>query len=620
MTSTVFKALIFSLTLCAAAISHAAEPNYDDLIQESLLLRNNGDFPQSEARLRQALPLANETNELAYLLAMVVAFQDRFDESISILDSALRIYPDDIQLLIGKARVLSFQGLYPESIDFVGQALALDANNIEALNLKARVYYYQQRHDDARTQYNAVLALAPSNSEAIAGLNDVELAAQASASLDRSSSGTPAYNTTNMAQLNYDQLIQESLRLRNNGEFLQSEEALKIALPLANETNEVSFLLAMVIAFQERFIEAINILDAALETYPNDMQLILGKARVLSFQGFYRESIDIADQALAMNANNIEAMTLKARVYYYQRRYADARTAFNSVIAREPSNLEALVGLYDVELAAGEDDAALVALNLAERVAPEHIDVTTRRERRTMPLGTSAHIVTASIGRSNLDLPGFVDWQTRTLEYRYRTASRHQFYLRREYADRFGLDDTLYEVGGLLSGTTSTVELALAHTSESEILPQRRIRLAGNMLLMQAGENIGSTMLGISLTQSKYTSGDVNWMQLDFTHYLLNVNAWISPGVGIVKDETGEKTVGWNIGAHWQTNSRLLIGYNYTDAPETELNVTTQTNVHHVYFRVDINDDSNVRVDLSRNTRQNSYTQEAISLSIQHKF
>ncbi|MGJ8689744.1 MAG: YaiO family outer membrane beta-barrel protein [Gammaproteobacteria bacterium] len=421
------------------------------------------------------------------------------------------------------------------------------------------------------------------------------------------------------AELSYDGLIQESLLLRNSGDFIAAESVLRQAYPLANETNEVSYLLAMTVAFQGRFTDSIAILNAALQTYPNDMQLIIGKAQVLSYQGFYRESIDIADQALAQDATNIGALLLKARVYYYQRRYADARNQFQSILARDAKNLEALVGLYDVELAAGEDAAALIVLDKAEALAPEHIDITNRRQRRTLPLGNSAHILTASFGKSFIDLTGFDDWRSQNLEYRYRSASNHQLYLRREYAKRFDLTDTLYEIGGVLSGINSSLELSYAHTPDDEILPKQRVRLAGNTLLMQASESFGSTMLGISLTQSSYANGDVNLLKLDFTHYLLNVNAWLTPGIGIVKDEQGKKTVGWNVGAHWQVNSRLLLGYNYTDAPETELNVTTQTNSNHVYFRVELSDDTSLRLDLSRNTRQNSYTREAIAFSIQHE-
>lgn len=425
---------------------------------------------------------------------------------------------------------------------------------------------------------------------------------------------------SNAAETNYDDLIQESLLLRNNGDFLQSEATLRQALPLARETNEVAYLLAMVIAFQERFIESITILNAALQTYPDDTQLLLGKARVLSYQGFYGESIEIADQVLALDTNNIEALALKARVFYYQRRYADARSQFNAVLSISATNLEALIGLYDVELAAGNETEAGAVLDRAALISPAHIDVTTRRRQRSLPLVTSAHFLTMTHAQSKLDLPGYQNWQGNNLEYRFRTQSNRQFYLRSEHAHRFGLHDTLLELGGILSRTNSSLEFSIAHTSDNTILPKRRIRLGGNMLLMQASENIGSTIIGATFTQSKYGVATVDWLQVDFTHYLLNANAWLTPGISLVKDELGEKTIGWNIGAHWQARPRLLMGYNYTDAPETELNVTTQTKVHHAYFRVGLSDKTNLRLDLSRNNRQNSYVQETVALSIQHQF
>lgn len=425
---------------------------------------------------------------------------------------------------------------------------------------------------------------------------------------------------SNAAEPNYDDLIQESLVLRNNGDFTQAETTLRQALPLAAETNEVAFLLAMVIAFQERFIESITILDAALQTYPDDTQLLLGKARVLSYQGFYGESIKMTDQVLTQDASNIEALSLKARVFYYQRRYADARAQFNAVLAVDPTNLEALIGLYDVQVAAGNDADAGAVLDRAEAISPAHIDVTTRRQQRSLPLAKSAHFITTGYAQSNLDLPAYQNWQSSNLEYRFRSESNRQFYLRSEHAHRFGLHDSLLEVGSILSRTNSSLEFSIAHTSDNTILPKRRVRLGGSMLLMQANENFGSTIIGAAFTQSNYGDAAVDWLQVDLTHYLLNANAWLTPGIGLVKDELGKKTFGWNIGVHWQASARLLFGYNYTDAPETELSVTTQTNVHHTYFRVGISDNSTLRLDLSRNTRQNSYVQDTVALSYQHQF
>ena len=421
------------------------------------------------------------------------------------------------------------------------------------------------------------------------------------------------------AAADYDSLIQESLELRNAGRFAESEARLREALPLANETNEVALLLGMVIAFQERFIEASELLDAALETYPNDVQLILAKARVLSYQSFYRESIQMTDLALELQPGNLEAIALQARVYYYQRRYNDASTQFNVVLARDPSNLDALIGLYDTQLAAGNEEEAEAILERAAGVAPQHIDVTTRRERSLQP-DTARHEIVGSFVKSNLDLRGFQQWYDRSLEYRYSANNGNQYFLRGEHANHFGLHDSLMEIGGVFGSRDRNFELAVAYTPDSEILPEKRIRLGTNFLLKQASDRLGATTLGVNLTNSSYLTGDVQWLQLNFTHYLLSANAWITPGVGMVKDELGKKTTSWNLGAHWQASARTLVGFNYTDAPETELNTTTQTTSKHAYLRLEITDNTSIRFDLSRITRENSYTRDAIAVSLQLQF
>lgn len=421
------------------------------------------------------------------------------------------------------------------------------------------------------------------------------------------------------AAADYDGLIQESLGLRNAGRFAEAEARLRDALPLARETNEVALLLGMVVAFQERFIEANEILDAALETYPNDVQLILAKSRVLSYQAFYPQSIEGAERVLELDPDNLEAIALLARVYYYQRRYQDASAQFNAVLQRDPENLEALIGLYDTQLAAGNEEAAEEVLQRATVVAPQHIDVTTRRDRSLQP-DTARHELVGSWMKSNLDLRGFQQWYDRSLEYRYRGNNGNQYYLRGEHAHRFGIHDSLMEVGGIFGSGNTNFELALAYTPDDEILPEKRIRLGTNFLLMQATERIGSTTLGVNLTNSSYITGDVQWLQLNFTHYLLNANAWITPGVGMVKDELGRKTTSWSLGAHWQASARTLVGFNYTDAPETELNTTTKTTSEHAYLRLEITDNSSIRFDFSRISRENSYTRDSIAVSFQWQF
>ena len=61
---------------------------------------------------------------------------------------------------------------------------------------------------------------------------------------------------------------------------------------------------------------------------------------------------------LAEDADNTEARLLRARVYYYQSRHSQAARDFQSVLDSDAENLEAVIGLYDVELAQGNDATA----------------------------------------------------------------------------------------------------------------------------------------------------------------------------------------------------------------------------------------------------------------------
>jgi len=422
------------------------------------------------------------------------------------------------------------------------------------------------------------------------------------------------------AEADYDTLIQDALQLRNIGNFTAAEEILRSARNLANETNEVDYLLGMMLAFQERFIEAAAMLDQALSIYPDDIQLLLGKARVLSYQGAYGESIEMANSVLEVLPDNSEALSLLARVYYYQRRYNESRDADLQVLELEPQNLDALIGLYDTELASGNDELAETLLDRAQQVAPDHVDVLLRREGNRLPVRRH-HELSSSFGVSEIDVPFFSRWYDRTLEYRYINNGGDQFYLHGEQSHRFGADDNLTEIGAYFErGAGIPIELSLAYTGDSDFLPGKRVHIGTTLPLLNASENFGSSTLGLSYTHAEYQSGGVELIRLGLTHYFLAFNGWFTPGLIQVEDENGNNTVGWTAGLNWQANSRMRLGYAYTDAPETENNVTTDTVANHFYINYQLYDSLIVRLDASQDDRANSYTRDAYSISFQFRF
>ena len=422
------------------------------------------------------------------------------------------------------------------------------------------------------------------------------------------------------AEAGYDELVQQSVQARNAGDFEQAELLLEQARPLGRESNEIDYLLGMVQAFQERFIEAMSTIDRALITYPDDVALRLARARILSYQGIYDQSLAETELVLADDPENLEARNLQARIYYYQRRYPQAIESFQQVLDRDEDNLEALVGLYDAEIARNNNDEAEQWLLRADRVAPGHIDVVTRQENRVTPI-VRPHLVTVGAGRSSFDQASFQRWYDRFIEYRYLRGNGDQAYVISEHSHRFGLHDSLTEVGYRLERRGSLpFEIAFAWNSGSEFFPQRRVHLATDFLLNGARDNFGATTLGIGVSHARYNTGNVSQLGVNFTHYLLNTDAWLTPGIGLVRDENGETDISWTLGAHWQANSRLLLGYNFTHAPETENSRTALTQTHHLYARYLLNDSLSLRIDAASSDRRDSYVRDNLAVSLQYRF
>lgn len=422
------------------------------------------------------------------------------------------------------------------------------------------------------------------------------------------------------AQVGYDELIQESLQARNNGDFEQAEALLLQARPLARDTNEVDFLIGLTQAFQERFLDAMRTLDAALETYPDDVSLKLARARVLSYQGIYGEAIAQTNSILDDDSTNLDARNLRARIYFYQNRYAQARQDYETVLDYEPDNLEAVVGLYDVALAQGDDTGTEQRLLQAQQIAPDHIDVRLREQRLNTPIQRPNRL-SLSGARSEFDRAGIALWYDRALDYRYALGSGDEIILHGEHAHRFGTHDTLLEAGYRWARNGSVpIELAVGKTRDSDFLPRQRVRLSAEFDLFDASQTLGATTLGLNLFHATYQNGDVNRVSLDFTHYLLGVNAWLTPGLGLVRDQDGDQNLSWNLGAHWQTGPRLRLGYQYTDAPETENTITTKTQSHHLYGLYQLSDSWALRLDYSESDRENSYVRENLSASLLLRF
>ena len=186
-TAILFSLIATSLDIAAQDISPFLEQGlvqrlenfnpltYSELINRALDLRNQGEFSEAEAYIRQAHEDAQDRRETYYLLAMTIAFQERFDEAEALLIEALNSYPDNITLLISLARVQSFQTDFALAQSTVEAVLERAPDNTEALNLAGRLAIYQSWPNRAIQRYSDTLAREADNLEALIGMHDAHL-------------------------------------------------------------------------------------------------------------------------------------------------------------------------------------------------------------------------------------------------------------------------------------------------------------------------------------------------------------------------------------------------------------------------------------------------------------
>lgn len=98
-------------------------------------------------------------------LAIVLGWQNRFDESIAAWQQAIALAPQKPDYHLGLARVLYWKGEHSRALQAIETSLRLQADNADALKLKGDVLLAQQKPAEARKAYLAAQQLDPRDAE-----------------------------------------------------------------------------------------------------------------------------------------------------------------------------------------------------------------------------------------------------------------------------------------------------------------------------------------------------------------------------------------------------------------------------------------------------------------------
>jgi adenylate cyclase len=80
---------------------------------------------------------------------------------------------------------------------------------------------------------------------------------------------------------------------------------------------------------------------------------------------------EMADKALALDDTDIRAHVILGRIHIFYQRYDQAKTEMENAIALNPSDANGLAGRGNILMWSGQTDAAIQALELAQRIDPD---------------------------------------------------------------------------------------------------------------------------------------------------------------------------------------------------------------------------------------------------------
>ncbi len=86
---------------------------------------------------------------------------------------------------------------------------------------------------------------------------------------------------------------------------------------------------------------------------------------------FLKRAEDMAGRALSLDESEVRAHVILGRIHIFYRQYEQAKLALDRAIAVNPNDANALAGRGNILMWLGQTDAAIGALELAQRVDPE---------------------------------------------------------------------------------------------------------------------------------------------------------------------------------------------------------------------------------------------------------
>jgi len=375
--------------------SEAAEAHLD----RGLQLAQAGDLPASEKELRLALRLKPDDAEILSSLATVLAIEKKFEESTPLFERTLKLNPGDLHSRRHLAANLYQLRRYAEA----GQNLKIVLKS-EPADPQARIMLglVSEATGDyatvvamlasfpglSREQPEAALALARSyyytgdrgkGAAVLAGLANGSLGSQGTLLAAQLADDMRDYATAEKllaaiptASPDHDTALYRLAAVKFHAkQFEECDKILQRLIGAGTKSDEILRLLGWCYHSRNRDEDAIATFRQAIEYKPTEERNYLDLGALLLEQRKFSAALELANRALTAFPTSAHALALVGSVEFATERFTDAAKTYSRAMELDRNDKEIVRRLAKAQAAAGRSDQAKVTLQDAIQRFPQ---------------------------------------------------------------------------------------------------------------------------------------------------------------------------------------------------------------------------------------------------------
>jgi tetratricopeptide (TPR) repeat protein len=368
-------------------------------LDRGLHLAQAGDLPAAEKELRLALRLKPDDAEILSSLATVLAIEKNFEESATLFERALKLNPGDLRSRRHLAANLYQLGRYAEA----GQNLKIVLKN-EPADRQARIMLglVSEAIGDyatvvamlasfpglAREQPEAAMALArsyyytgdPENGAAVlAGLANGPLGSQGTLRGAQVADDMRDYATAEklLTTIPTESPVHGTALYRlaavkfHAKQFEECDKILQRLIGAGTNNDQILRLLGWCYHSRNRDEEAIATFRQAIEYRPTEERNYLDLGTLLLEQRKFSAALELANRAVTAFPTSGHALALVGSVEFATERFTDAARTYSRAMELDRNDKEIVRRLANAQAAAGMSDQAKATLQDAIRRFPQ---------------------------------------------------------------------------------------------------------------------------------------------------------------------------------------------------------------------------------------------------------